>query len=152
MLDRTLVIAGGHDVDSEAFKTIAEEFDRISFEHISWPKAARELSAPADESNAYLFHDHPISTELSDFVLHDECYGAYYVAHVVPLLGTDHPRSEPLNGCADELGSTRAVYLQPGHGPEAFRSAAYEVLGRALAWVSRRPSPTAGPWYASAAG
>lgn len=83
---------------------------------------------------------HPITAGLSEFTLHDESYGGYYVApRVDPLLETDHLQSGSLVAWAQDLGWTRTVYLQPGHGPETFRSADYrELLRRSVAWVRPR--------------
>jgi hypothetical protein len=85
---------------------------------------------------------HQITAGLSEFALLDESYGGYFIApHVQPLLQTDHPLSESLVAWAQDLGWTRTVYLQPGHGPSAFQSTSYrEVLERSLAWVGARGS------------
>jgi type 1 glutamine amidotransferase len=79
---------------------------------------------------------HPITAGVCEFTLHDEVYGSYYVAPTVhPLLATDHPLSERLVGWSNERQGRRTVYLQPGHGPETFWSAAFRtLLARSLSW------------------
>jgi type 1 glutamine amidotransferase len=84
--------------------------------------------------------EHPITKGLSDFEVVDECYKGYWVspdAHL--LLTTDCQQNEPSIAWAKEYGKARVVYIQLGHGPEAYRNATYrELVKRALLWVARK--------------
>lgn len=84
--------------------------------------------------------DHPITAGLSDWVIHDEIYWGYRVSkEVTPLITTTHPRSgKPLGWCRSE-GRSRVVYLQLGHGPEAFNDANYrKLLAQSIRWTAGR--------------
>lgn len=82
--------------------------------------------------------DHPITRGISDFTLHDEVYGGFAVdpgVHV--LLTTDHPESGPVIGWTNTYGQGRVVYIQPGHGPQAYEDANYRALvSRAIRWAA----------------
>ncbi len=84
---------------------------------------------------------HPITAGMHDFWIFDEVYKHYDVrdgARV--LLGTDHPENEPTLGWAKTYGASRVVYLQLGHGPEAYNDSAYrELVARAIRWTARVP-------------
>lgn len=86
--------------------------------------------------------DHPVTRGLRDFILHDEIYWGYRVnADVTPLLTTPHERSgNPLAWARTEQKS-RVVFIQPGHGPEAFKDPNYRRLIRqSIQWV-KSPNP-----------
>ncbi len=82
---------------------------------------------------------HPITTGIADFEIADECYGDYWIApDAKPLLTTDHPKSQSMLGWTRRQGRGRVVYLQPGHGPDAYAHPSYrQLVGRAIAWAGR---------------
>jgi type 1 glutamine amidotransferase len=84
--------------------------------------------------------DHPITAGLKDFTLHDEIYWGYRVgSDVTPLITTSHAKSgKPLGWCREE-GKARVVYLQLGHGPQAFEDANYRrLLANSMRWSAKR--------------
>ncbi len=82
--------------------------------------------------------DHPITRGIKDFVIHDETYKGYWVSKDVhQLLTTDHPKSEKVIGWCKRYGKGRVVYIQLGHGPEAYAHPAYQRLVRqAILWAA----------------
>lgn len=89
--------------------------------------------------------DHPVTLGLMDFSIHDEIYWGFRVSpKVTPLISTAHPKSGKPLGWAKTEANSRIVYLQLGHGPEAFQDANYRrLVGQSIAWVARpsdRPS------------
>jgi len=89
--------------------------------------------------------DHPVTAGLKGFILRDEIYWGYRVsADVTPLLTTTHPKSgKPLAWARTEKNS-RVVFIQSGHGPEAFTNADYrQLLAQSLRWAANKPTATA---------
>ena len=81
---------------------------------------------------------HPITAGLEDFTIHDEIYWGYRVLpDVTPLITTTHPKSgKPLGWCRTH-GKSRVVYLQLGHGPEAFNNGNYrKLLRQSIRWTA----------------
>ena len=84
--------------------------------------------------------DHPITAGLKGFTIHDEIYWGYRVGkEVTPLITTTHPKSgKPLGWCRNE-GQSRVVYLQLGHGPDAFADENYrKLLAQSIRWAAKR--------------
>ena len=84
--------------------------------------------------------DHPVTTGLQNFSIHDEIYWGYTVRpDITPLISTTHPKSaKPLGWCRTE-GKSRVVYLQLGHGPEAYANPSYQrLLGNSLKWTANK--------------
>jgi hypothetical protein len=84
--------------------------------------------------------DHPITAGLSDFMIHDEIYWGFRVGtDVTPLLSTTHPKSgKPLAWTRTE-GQSRVVYIQLGHGPEAFENPHFRrLLAQSIRWAGQR--------------
>ena len=84
--------------------------------------------------------NHPVTAGLSDFTIHDEIYWGFRVApDVTPLLTTTHPKSgKPLAWTRME-GKSRVIYLQPGHGPEAFDDPNYcRLLAQSILWAANQ--------------
>ena len=80
--------------------------------------------------------DHPALAGLRDFTLHDEIYWGFRVRpDAKPLLTTTHAKSgKPLAWTRTEKKS-RVVYIQPGHGPEAFGDANYRrLIAQSIEW------------------
>lgn len=81
--------------------------------------------------------DHPVTTGLNDFTIHDEVYGNFKVLpRVHPLLSTTHPESGNIIGWTNTYGNSRIVYLQLGHDRYAYENPNYRrLLQQAIAWV-----------------
>ena len=91
--------------------------------------------------------DHPITAGVKDFMIHDEIYWGFRVRpDVTPLLTTHHPKSgKPLAWTRTE-GKSRVVYIQLGHGPEAFENPNYrKLLAQSIRWASKKTEPAAKP-------
>lgn len=84
--------------------------------------------------------DHPITAGIGDFTIHDEIYWGYRVQpDVTPLITTTHPKSGKPLGWARAQGKSRVVYLQLGHGPEAFNNENYrKLLAQSIRWTAKR--------------
>jgi type 1 glutamine amidotransferase len=82
--------------------------------------------------------DHPITSGLTDFPIKDEIYWGFRTgSDITPLITTDYPKSgKPLGWTRNEANS-RIVYLQLGHGPEAFACIEYRILlAQSIAFVT----------------
>lgn len=89
--------------------------------------------------------DHPITSGMKDFVIHDEIYWGFRVSQdVTPLITTTHPKSgKPLAWVRKEKKS-RIVYLQLGHDHQAYENPNYQQLvARSIQWAAKSRSPTA---------
>lgn len=87
-----------------------------------------------------LDEDHPVTAGVSDFDIHDEIYWGFRTGRdVKPLITTDHPKSgKPLAWERTE-GKSRIIYLQLGHGPEAFANPNYrKLVAQSIEYVSKR--------------
>ncbi len=84
--------------------------------------------------------NHPVTTGVQDFSIHDEIYWGYTVRpDVTPLISTTHPKSaKPLGWCRTE-GKSRVVYLQLGHGPEAYANPYYQrLVANSIKWAANK--------------
>ena len=84
--------------------------------------------------------DHPVTAGLKDFTIHDEIYWGFHVQpDVTPLITTTHPKSgKPLGWCKTQ-GKSRVVYLQLGHGADAFCNENYrKLVAQSIQWTSRK--------------
>lgn len=84
--------------------------------------------------------DHPVTKGLSDFDIHDEIYWGYRTGgDIKPLITTDHPKSgKPLAWERSE-GKSRVIYIQLGHGPEAFANPNFrKLVTQGIQYVSGR--------------
>lgn len=83
--------------------------------------------------------NHPVTAGLQDFHIHDEIYWGYRVgADVIPLLTTTHPKSGKPLAWARNQGRSRVVYIQPGHGREAFENPSYrQLLAQSIRWAAK---------------
>jgi len=82
--------------------------------------------------------NHPITKGLSNFTIHDETYGGYYVApDVHVLLTTNHPKNTPQLAWATKYGASRVVYLMLGHDGKAYSNPNYpELVARSIRFVA----------------
>jgi type 1 glutamine amidotransferase len=84
--------------------------------------------------------DHPVLAGLRDFTLHDEIYWGFRVRpDAKPLLTTTHAKSGKLLAWTRTEKKSRVVFIQPGHGPEAFNDANYRrLLAQSIQWVAKK--------------
>jgi len=112
-----------------------EDFEKI----VGGKYVQKGKNVPEDELSTYRHDvwidisvsdaDHPVTRGMKDFWLFDEVYGNYRVSSSVkPLLKTDHPESEPVIGWENHFNASIIIYLQPGHGPQTYRSEDYRKL------------------------
>lgn len=102
-------------------------------EAIGW-KHDEEIPVTIEATN------HPVTAGLKDFTIHDEIYWGYRVLPgVIPLISTTHPKSGKPLGWAHTHGKSRVVYLQLGHGAEAFVHESYRrLLAQSLRWTAQK--------------
>lgn len=83
---------------------------------------------------------HPITASVSDFQIHDEIYWGFRVSSdVTPLITTTHSKSGKPLAWAREEGKSRVVYIQLGHGPEAYENPNYRrLIAQSIRWAARR--------------
>lgn len=83
--------------------------------------------------------EHPVTAGLKDFTIHDEIYWGFRVRpEGTPLLSTTHPKSGKPLGWTRNEGKSRVVYLQLGHGPEAFENPNYRrLIAQSIRWTAR---------------
>ena len=86
--------------------------------------------------------EHPVTAGLKDFVIHDEIYWGFRVRpDVTPLLSTTHPKSGKPLAWARTQGKSRVVYIQLGHGPEAFENPNYQrLIAQSIRWTAHKNS------------
>ena len=110
----------------------------------------RYTGAPDNGFSTYL-HDtsitveikaknHPATKGLEDFELFDEVYGNFKVLPtVVPLIGTDHPKSSPVIGWENQYKASKIIYIQPGHGKACWGNENYrKLLSQAIFYLSSK--------------
>jgi type 1 glutamine amidotransferase len=88
--------------------------------------------------------NHPITSGVSDFLIHDEIYWGYRVGKdVTSLLTTTHPRSGKPLAWTRTQGKSRVFFMQLGHGKPAFENANYrKLLAQGIRWVSPKARAT----------
>jgi len=86
--------------------------------------------------------NHPVTAGLTNFTIYDEIYWGYRVgADVTPLISTTHPKSGKPLAWARTEGKSRVVFIQLGHGKEAFTDANYrKLLAQSIRWTAARPA------------
>lgn len=84
--------------------------------------------------------NHPVTAGVNDFEIHDEIYWGFRVSKdVTPLITTRHPDSGKPLGWARTQDKSRVVYLQLGHGKEAFADENYrKLLAQSIRWASQK--------------
>ncbi len=82
---------------------------------------------------------HPIAQGIDDFEIYDEVYGnCEILPDVQPLLRTSHPKSMPYLAWTNHYGNSEVVYIQLGHGPEAYANPNYrQLLQQAIEWSAQ---------------
>jgi type 1 glutamine amidotransferase len=84
--------------------------------------------------------NHPVTAGMKDFPIHDEIYWGFRVgSDVTPLISTTHPKcGKPLGWTRTERKS-RVVYLQLGHGKEAFENENYrKLVSQSIRWTAQK--------------
>lgn len=84
---------------------------------------------------------HPIVQGVKDFRIYDEGYKNYYLnptAHI--LLTTEHPDSDPNVAWINTYKNNPIVYIQLGHGKEAFANPNFRhLVAQAIRFTAKRP-------------
>jgi type 1 glutamine amidotransferase len=72
---------------------------------------------------------HPVTRGLKDFEIYDEVYGDFGTQpNIKPLLSTTHPGSSHYIAWINPYGNSDVLFIQLGHGPEAFGNPNYRKL------------------------
>jgi uncharacterized protein len=99
-----------------------------------------EYSDDQDMSVTVAARNHPITTGVDDFKIHDEAYRKFYVApdsHV--LLTIDHPKCGRDVAWVHSYGKSRVFYLMFGHDPAAWQNPNYpRLLLNGIHWAARK--------------
>lgn len=83
---------------------------------------------------------HPITAGIAPFQLTDETYKRMWIAPgVQPLLTTDNPDSDPVIAWISPYAKSRVVYIQLGHGRNAFFHPSFRALvHNSILWSAKR--------------
>ena len=81
---------------------------------------------------------HPVTKGVKNFLLHDEVYGNLeIIPGVIPLLSTDHPKSNKLIGWTLKKEKSRIVFIQPGHDKNSYTNPGYrKLVNQAIRYIS----------------
>jgi len=79
---------------------------------------------------------HPVTLGLKDFEIYDEVYGNFGIQPgIKPLLSTIHPGSSRYIAWINPYGNSKVLFIQLGHGPEAFANPNYrKLLQQGIEW------------------
>ncbi|WP_316810056.1 ThuA domain-containing protein [Pedobacter heparinus] len=79
---------------------------------------------------------HPVTRGLKDFKIYDEVYGNFGIQpNIRPLLSTTHPGSSHCIAWINSYEQTDVLFIQLGHGPEAFGNPNYrKLLRQGIEW------------------
>lgn len=104
-----------------------------------WDRSSHPRVGDISVDVAAAGHDHPLTSDIEPFTIHDEAYG--FLAEtpgLEPLLVSTHGGREHPLLWARSVGAGRVVTDLLGHGVESMRHPAHQtVLSRALAWARR---------------
>lgn len=83
---------------------------------------------------------HPVTAGIQDFEIFDEIYGRCEILPTVrPLLSTSHPESMRYLAWINQYGNSDVLYIQPGHGPEAYANPHYrKIIQQAIEWAAKQ--------------
>lgn len=86
--------------------------------------------------------DHPITRGMTGFKIYDEAYKGYYHAPGARLLLTcENPDQENSLAWIGREEPGRVVYIQLGHGKEAYATPEYRhLVAQAIRWAAHRPT------------
>jgi hypothetical protein len=84
--------------------------------------------------------NHPVTAGVGDFMIFDEIYWGFRVGKdVTPLITTTHPKSGKPLAWTRTQGKSRVMFLQLGHGKEAFENGNYRrLLAQGIRWSAGR--------------
>ena len=87
-----------------------------------------------------VFKEHPVTSGLKDFTIHDEIYWGYRVQpDVTPLITTTHAKSARPLAWAHTYARSRVVYVQLGHDHQAYENPNFRhLLAGAIRWTAKR--------------
>lgn len=79
---------------------------------------------------------HPVTRGVEDFEIYDEVYGNFEVQPgIKPLLSTSHPGSSRYIAWVNHYNNTEVLFIQLGHGPEAFANPNFrKLLKQGIEW------------------
>lgn len=85
---------------------------------------------------------HPVTMGMDDFEILDEVYGQTEIlATVDPLLSTTLTKSMRYLAWTNHYGNSDVLYIQLGHGPDAYANASYrKLIQQAIEWSYARHS------------
>lgn len=73
--------------------------------------------------------NHPVTRGFDGLRFFDEVYGNFRVSDgVIPLITTNHPKSNEIIGWENRYNSSKIIYLQPGHDYRTFESEDFKKL------------------------
>jgi alpha-L-fucosidase 2 len=80
--------------------------------------------------------EHPVTRGLTDFEIFDEVYGNFGTQPTIrPLLSTTHSGSSKYIAWTNPFGQSEVLFIQLGHGPEAFGNPNYrKLLRQGIEW------------------
>lgn len=83
---------------------------------------------------------HPVTKGINDFEIFDEVYGDCEIrSSIKPLLSTTHPKSMRYLAWTHHYGRSEVLFIQLGHGPEAFRDPHYrQLLQQGIHWSAQQ--------------
>lgn len=83
---------------------------------------------------------HAVTKGLQDFEIYDEVYGNFLTQPGIrPLLSTTHPASSKYIAWINPFGRSEVLFIQLGHGPEAFGNPHYrKLLRQGIEWSIMR--------------
>jgi hypothetical protein len=81
-----------------------------------------------------------VTAGVSDFPIRDEIYWGFRAGKdITPLITTDNAKSGKPLGWARTEGNSKVVYLQLGHGPEAYANPNYrKLVAQSIQFVARK--------------
>ncbi len=84
--------------------------------------------------------DHPVTSGIKDFTIHDEVYNHFRVLPTIhPLITTDHPQSSKIIGWTNQYARSRIVYIQLGHDRQAYQNSNFrQLVFQAMQWVAKK--------------
>ena len=84
--------------------------------------------------------NHPITSNIADFEVVDETYGANVITNSSEiLLTTDHPESMKTMAWTRQYKNARVFCYQSGHDRVTFNNPAFRVVvSRGIGWCARR--------------
>lgn len=117
----------------DSIKIIGGRYQIVKIE--GHPKAIAKAPATLNVK----LEPHAITKYMKDFTLtDDETYkNMEFLPTIKPLLTTDNPENDKLLGWTHVCGKSPVVYIQPGHGPSAYKHPSYrQLVAQAIRWVA----------------